>query len=259
MSFAKENNMKGIFTFNDFEKLYSLVEYSKFNNKISPFSFNTELLTQILLVNKLKSSKEITNNMLDSYIKYYNPIFTYSKENNEFIISENNKNTTLSFPIKRINNKKQLLLKVNSLSNDEKMGIIALMLSVIINIPFIFKGNNLHLIKLFCELLCQKPIIININKDDDISILQKRIVVEEINGFEESRIKKIIKKYIKKLIKKEKQLSKEEEITKILKDKFILKPSNIKKLIELLHNKKNKIKKENLYLVTKLKTILNTL
>ena len=77
------------------------------------------------------------------------------------------------------------------------------MLSVLSDVPCVIQGvtasGKTHLIRLFCELLWNIPLIIDINKDTGVSILLKQLVPKE------ELEKEKIKKKIKNLMKKEKK------------------------------------------------------
>ena len=69
------------------------------------------------------------------------------------------------------------------------------MLSILSDVPYVIQGitssGKTHLIRLFCELLGEKPLIIDINNDTGISILLKQLVPKE--ELEEEKISKIKK------------------------------------------------------------------
>lgn len=155
-------------------------------------------------------------------------------------------------------NRQSLLLKTHSLSPDQRRGIIYLMLSVLSDAPCVIQGitssGKTHLIRLFCELLRREPLIIDINNDTGISILLKQLVPKE--EIEKDKIR-IIKKTMKKLIKKEDKLG--EEIIKYInvEKESDWHPSNFKKIIELIEDKSEEIKPDNILLVSELKSLLN--
>ena len=72
------------------------------------------------------------------------------------------------------------------------------MLSVLSDVPCVIQGvtasGKTHLIRLFCELLGNKPVIIDINNDTGISILLKQLVPKE--EIEEDKIIEIKEKLI---------------------------------------------------------------
>ena len=283
--FIKLNNyivkkqIKELFTFNDFKKLLFFLRNSR-TDKDDPKTsiFDIQTITQLLLVYKFKSKDEINsaNEILgNSLVSDFWPIFSYSSEKNkdndddddelengQFQIAPDNKRENLSYPLRnKISKEKceELLLKTHSLSPDQRRGIIFLMLSALSDVPCVIQGitasGKTHLIRLFCELLGQKPLIIDINNDTGISILLKQLVPKE--KLEAKSVKKI-KKKIKNLMEKEKSLL-GDEIEKIIdidnSDNWV--PSQFRNLLDLLEEKIYLLKKESLMIASELKILLS--
>ena len=259
INYSKEKQINELFTFNDFKKFYFFMENSKINkNGVNASIFDNKTITQLLLVYKFKSKEEIdsANKILKIPVSDFWPIFTY--EDNKFNIAPDNKTEKLSFPIKG-KRKKTLLSSIHSLTPDQRRGIIFLMLSVLSDVPCIIQGvtasGKTHLIRLFCELLGQKPLVINVNNDTGISILLNQLVPKE--NLEEEKIKDILK-LIKELIEKEKENFKEEIVNKIIdlnnSDNWC--PSHFKKLLKYLEINDLNFAEVNINSSSKLKSLL---
>ena len=272
---VKKKHIKELFSFNDFKKfLYFLKKSRTDESDPSTNIFNIQTITQLLLVYKFKSKEEINsaNKILGNSLESdFWPIFSYLSddsyndddiEEDQFQIAPRDKDQNLSYPTKILikkDKRKELLLKTHSLSPDQRRGIIFLMLSILSDIPCVIQGitssGKTHLIRLFCELLGQKPLIIDINNDTGISILLKQLVPKE--ELEQEKISKI-KKKIKKLIKSEKKINKNEIESIIdLNDNSNWLPSNFKNLIDYLEDKSVDIDDKNISLISELKSLLN--
>ena len=262
INYTKEKHINELYSFNDFKKFYLFTKNSKINkNGVNTSIFSIKNITQLLLVYKLKSKEEIDSaNKILGYtdISDFWPIFSYN--NNEFNVALNDKLEKLSFQIKKkIKNKNKLLRAISSLTPDQRRGIIFLMLSVLSDVPCIIQGDTAsgktHLIRLFCELLGQKPLVINANNDTGISILLNQLVPKE--NLEEEKIKDILK-LIKELIEKEKENFKEEIVNKIidLNDSKNWCPSKFKILLKYLEKNDLNFAEENINLSSKLKSLL---
>ena len=232
INYTKEKHINELYSFNDFKKFYLFTKNSKINkNGVNTSIFSIKNITQLLLVYKLKSKEEIDSaNKILGYtdISDFWPIFSYN--NNEFNVAPNDKSEKLSFQIKKkIKNKNKLLRAISSLKT--------------------------HLIRLFCELLGQKPLVINANNDTGISILLNQLVPKE--NLEEKKIKDILK-LIKELIEKEKENFKEEIVNKIIdiNDSKNWCPSNFKILLKYLEKNDLNFAEENINLSSKLKSLL---
>ena len=200
--YANKKKIKEIFTFNDFKKFLFFIKKSR-TEESDPKTeiFGIKTITQLLLVYKFSSKDEIdsANEILkNSRVSDFWPIFSYLSDEDDdieidqFQIAPDEKGKNLCYPITEIMKKqerKKLLLKVHSLSPDQRRGIIFLMLSVLSDIPCIIKGKTAsgktHLIRFFCELLGRKPLIIDgfiafIDITIDIIILPTAIVTEMI-------------------------------------------------------------------------------
>ena len=275
-NYVVKKQIKELFTFNDFKKLLFFLKNSR-TDKDDPKTsiFDILTITQLLLVYKFKSKDEINsaNEILgNSLVSDFWPIFSYSSEKNkddddepengQFQIAPDNKGENLCYPLKNKitkENCEELLLKTHSLSPDQRRGIIFLMLSALSDVPCVIQGitasGKTHLIRLFCELLGQKPLIIDINNDTGISILLKQLVPKE--KLEEKYVKKI-KKNMKKLINKERTLLGDEieKIIDINNSKNWL-PSQFRNLLDLLEEKIYLLKNESLMIASELKTLIS--
>ena len=273
-NYVLEKQIKELFTFNDFKKFLFFLKKSRTDpNNPTTSIFDIKTITQLLLVYKFKSKDEINsaNQILgNSLVSNFWPIFSYLSDENkedepeedEFQIAPDNQGENLCYKTKNALKKKdreKLLLKTHSLTPDQRRGIIFLMLSVLSDVPCVIQGitasGKTHLIRLFCELLGHKPLIIDINNDTGISILLRQLVPKE--QLEKKKIKKI-KKKINNLLQKEGKVF-QDEIEKIIdlqnSDNWV--PSNFRNLIKLLEDKSFEINNENLLLVSELKSILN--
>ena len=264
VNYSKEKQINELFTFNDFKKFYFFMENSKIKkNGENVQIFDIQTITQLLLVYKFKSKEEIDSaNKILKYplISDFWPIFTYEHKNNQytFNIALNNRSEKLSFPIK-VKGNKELLNAIHSLTPDQRRGIIFLMLSVLSDVPCIIQGvtasGKTHLIRLFCKLLGQNPLIINVNNDTGISILLNQLVPKDY--LEEKKINDILK-LIKELIEKEKENFKEEIVNEIidLNNSENWHPSHFKKLLKYLETNELDFAEENFNLSSKLKSLL---
>ena len=206
-NYVQEKQIKELFTFNDFKKLLFFLKKSRTDeNEPSTSIFDIQTITQLLLVYKFKSKEEIksANEILgNSLVSDFWPIFSYLSdendeeeiENDQFQIAPDNLGENLCYPTKSSITKEkrsELLSKTHSLSPDQRRGIIFLMLSVLSDVLCVIQGvtasGKIHLIRLFCELLGNKPVIIDINNDTGISILLKQLVPKE--EIEEKKLKR---------------------------------------------------------------------
>ena len=273
-NYVIQKQIKELFTFNDFKKFLFFLKNSR-TDPADPTTniFDIQTITQLLLVYKFKSKDEINsaNQILgNSLASDFWPIFSYLSDDNnddepeedEFQIAPDNKGENLSYRTKTVLSKEErakLLLKTHSLSPDQRRGIIFLMLSVLSDVPCVIQGvtasGKTHLIRLFCELIGYKPLIIDINNDTGISVLLRQLVPKE--ELEKDKIKKI-KKKIQNLMKKEKKVF-EGEIEKVidLKNSKNWLPSHFRNLLNLLEEKNFEISNENLLIVSDLKSLLN--
>jgi len=272
-NYVKEKQIKELFTFNDFKKFLFFLQNSRIDEGESKQIFEIQTLTQLLLVYKFKSKEEIRNAneiLRNSLASDFWPIFSYlsdeedlkEDDNDEFRIDPYNKEQNLCYKTKqqlKKEEKKNLLSKIHSLSPDQRRGIIFLMLSVLSDVPCVVQGvtasGKTHLVRLFCQLLGQIPLIIDINNDTGISILLKQLVPKE--DLEKRKIKEI-KEAIKLLKKKEKKVF-ENEIDKIIdiENGSSWLPSHFKNLLKLLEEKTSEIDNKNLFLISNLKMLLN--
>ena len=215
-NYVQEKHIKELFSFNDFKKFFYFLRNSR-TDELDPTSaiFDIKTITQLLLIYKFKSKEEINsaNQILgNSLVSDFWPFFSYDENENDevlFQIAPDDKGENLCYQTKlaiKKKERKELLMKIHSLTPDQRRGIIFLMLSVLSKVPCVIQGETAsgktHLIRLFCDLLGQKPLTIDINNDTGISILLKQLVPKE--EIEKEKIE-MIKKKLKKLIKKEKK------------------------------------------------------
>ena len=273
-NYVNKKQLKELFTFNDFKKFLFFLKNSR-TDVTDPNTaiFDIQTITQLLLVYKFKSKDEINsaNQILgNSLASDFWPIFSYlsdddednEPERDEFQIAPDNKGENLSYETKIILSQKQrqeLLLKTHSLTPDQRRGIIFLMLSVLSDVPCVIQGTTAsgktHLIRLFCELLGRKPLIIDINNDTGISLLLKQLVPKE--KLEERAIKRI-QTMINYLIQKEPEVFGDNIYNIIdLENENNWLPSQFKNLVQLLEQKSIEINNDNLIIASDLKSLLN--
>ena len=180
----QENYENADFTLTDINKYISL-------KKIS--GFDDGFLEEILFKNKYGTNKE--NNSKNINQKRNQPFdldIIYRNLNKILSLELNNKSISLDTSV--IFDKFEI--EKNTLSFEQKKCLIVLGLSVKIKKPCILQGptgvGKSHLIKLFARLLGKKLNIIEMNKDNDISLLTKRYVFKNYEEKEEIEIKNVI-------------------------------------------------------------------
>ena len=224
-NYSKENHKKELFNLNDFAKFKKISEINK--NII-----NYETLLQIILINRFSNSedvKEISSKFKYSFSKDLWPIISSSKIGNKRYIKiypiqpkekDENNNKFFNHELSEDNSYKfeDLKRKMFTLTHEQRIGLIVLMLSVKANIPCIIQGptasGKSYLIKFFCELLGENPEIITLNNDSGINLLtgqiapkneieyEKKVSIQE--AFEEFRdYQEIYSLFIKNNYKKE--------------------------------------------------------
>ena len=88
----------------------------------------------------------------------------------------------------------------NTLCYEQKKCLIVLGLAVKSKLPCILEGptgvGKSHLIKLFAKMLGKNLHIINLNKDNDISLLTKRYVFKKYDSQEKNEIETTVNKLL---------------------------------------------------------------
>ena len=170
------------------ENIYTITDFIKFIALKRCSNFDDSFLEDILFKNKNFSSQEPS---FDIDINYKN-------HNNELLLELIDKLNRK--PIKSISLETKGILqdfeeKKNTLSFDQKKALIVLGLAVKSKFPCILEGQTgigkSHLIQLFAKLLGKKIIIIDLNKDNDKSLMTKRYVFKKYDKNEEDEIKNI--------------------------------------------------------------------
>ena len=242
----EEDKEKSIFTLTDFAKFIALKEIPDDNPNKSKDQ------NPSIPQNTSKKEQEFLEEIVFENRYYRYRINKENKSSSNFI----KQNKTFDFDIDYKIQDKKLLLKVegkeillkssdildnfekekNTLCYEQKKCLIVLGLAVKSKLPCILEGptgvGKSHLIKLFAKMLGKNLHIINLNKDNDISLLTKRYVFKKYDSQEKNEIETTVNKL----------LENQEDVNKLnLKEK-------IKKLIESnLDYKKNEQKElENL-------------
>ena len=225
LKYFKNNGKKGDnnFTLTDFSKFVALKRCSHFDD-----SFLEEIiLKNRYFINKInKGNNNMTNN-ISSINQFFDIDISYKNQNNELLLELNGKSISLesSEILKNFEKEK------NCLSYEQKKALCALGLSVKSKLPIILEGptgiGKSHLIKLFAKFLGKKIFIIELNKENDTSLLSKRYIYNKYDHKEEEDINTIIdglidnKEYIKNVSIEEKlKILNETKLDKKKKIKF---------------------------------------
>ena len=191
--FEKEKNYGINFTISDFTKFISLKKASHFDESF---------LEDIVFKNR---------NYLDNINREKNKSIQYNNQNEAYNLDINYKNETknLSFELNKksieieaLNKFDTLDIEKNTLSFEQKKCLIILGLVVKAKLPCILQGETgvgkSHLIKLFAKFLGKELHVIELNKDNDVSILAKRHIFKQYNKTEEKEIEDSVDKLFEK-------------------------------------------------------------
>ena len=264
-NYSKNNHKKELFNLNDFAKFKKI---SNINSIGSQSIINYESLLQILLINRftnLEDLKTISSKLgyllsqdlwpiiqfttdeieKDShYIKIY-PI--ESKKDKFFIHKLSN------YDVNKIEDLKK---KVFTLTPEQRLGLIFLMISLKADIPCIIQGptasGKSYLVKLFCELLGEDPETIILNNDSGINLLTGQIAPKnDIEYKSIIEIKEAIKEC--KEVKKVYSIFEEDNFLENSKD---WKPKDFHRILKELKMKKSELNKAEKEKVTKIEKLL---
>ena len=256
-NFTINNQLKEIFSLNDFTKFIKFREQTK-------NIFDYDIILTMLLIHKFQFKKDI--NKLISELHYsiedFWPIFGY--ENQEISDNENKKYFYISpYGSKKKLQKEikseinlysliQIKKQINSLTFIQRLGLIFLLLSVNSNIPVIIQGETgsgkSHLIRLFAKLCGENLEVIELNNDSGIQILSGQIIPNsELTNDEITSLQSVFRK-----------INDIKDINNILNDIEIEKPENWKpskfiNILEKIQKLPEKIKKINKKILSKLK------
>ena len=215
--YSQENQSKELFSLNDLIKYKKIYEMTLKENII-----DYETLIQILLIYRFSNIEDINN--IASKLGYSLegdlwPTIEYTDENDdndendENSVSENEKpeyyirispmekKKYLSHKLSNFNiyEMENLRKKMFSLTPEQGLGLIFLMIALKTNLTCIVQGptasGKSYLIKLFCELLGEEPEIIELNNDSGISLLTGQISPKsEIDNEDIIKIQKLLRK-----------------------------------------------------------------
>ena len=276
VKYCKENQSKELFTLNDLVKYKKLYEITLQNNII-----DYETLIQILLIHRFSNVDDI-NNIIQklgySLERDLWPTIDYTDEQDDDIndidadnsISQN-ENEDFYIRISPMEKKKYLSYKLTnydismeilkkkmlSLTPQQRLGLIFLMISLKTNLTCIIQGptasGKSHLIKLFCELLGEDPEIIELNNDSGISLLTGQIAPKsEIDNEDIAKIQKLLN-----------SCKDSEKLYSIVnKDNFIdnqlnWKPKDFREILKELDSIKKDLNENELNLVKKIEIKFN--
>ena len=216
--YCQENQSKELFTLNDLIKYQKIYEITLKKNII-----DYETLIQILLIYRFSNIDDINN--ITKILKY--PIdrdlwpsidYTDEKDDDDDEDKENSiskdKNKGYYIRISPMEKKRYLSHKLRkfdvyymenlkkkmfSLTPEQRLGLIFLMISLQTNLTCIIQGptasGKSYLIKLFCELLGEEPEIIELNNDSGISLLTGQIAPKsDLDDEDIIKIQKLFKK-----------------------------------------------------------------
>ena len=176
-----------IFTITDFKKYITLKKLSEFDGE-----FLEEIIFKNrLYINRINKENKISNNFNDQIkkynlgINYINKTKIFGLELNKKVIKLDSEDILESFQKEK-----------NTLFFEQQKCLIFLGLAVLSEFPCILQGptgvGKSHLIKLFAKMLGKKLHIIDLNKDNDISLLTKRYVFKKYEKKEEDEIESIV-------------------------------------------------------------------
>ena len=200
-NYSVENHKKELFNLNDFAKFkkiskVNLIQIGRDDEKNEDIHENIidhETLLQISLIYRftnLEDLKIVSSKLGCSLSKDLWPIIEYDESTNEIgdishyikiypIESEKNKyfyHVLSNYDTSRVEDLKR---KMFTLTPEQRLGLIFLIISVKADIPCIIQGptasGKSYLIKLFCELLGEDPEIIILNNDSGINLLTGQI------------------------------------------------------------------------------------
>ena len=180
LNYFNENqkSVKSLFTLSDFIKFVLLKKISNFDDSF---------LEEIIFKNKFDSKKYSPNTNFEKN-KLLDIDISYKNQKKELLIEVNGK----SFLLDSKDKLETLEFEKNTLSLEQKKCLIVIGLSVKSKLPFILKGQTgigkSHLIKLFAKIMGKKLYSIELNKDNDISLLTKRNIFKK---YDKNEIKEI--------------------------------------------------------------------
>ena len=276
--YCQENQSKELFTLNDLIKYKKIYEIT-LRKKIIDY----ETLIQIILIYRFSNVDDISNIISK---KEYSldrdlwPTLDYTdvppldedevdegksiseseNENEDFYIriSPMEKKKYLSHKLSNFDTKMEnLKKKMFSLTPQQRLGLIFLMISIKTNLTCIIQGSTAsgksYLIKLFCELLGEEPEIIELNNDSGISLLTGQIAPKsEIDNEDIAKIQKILNscKHYEKLY------------SIVNKDNFIdnplnWKPKDFREILNQLELIKKDLSENELTIVKKIENKFN--
>ena len=215
--YCQENQNKELFTLNEIIKYQKIYEITLKNNII-----DYETLIQILLIYRFSNIDDINNITAKLGYSIDRDLWpsienTDEKDDNEeedensisedenqeyyIRISPMEKKKYLSHKLRKfdIYKMENLKKKIFSLTPEQRLGLIFLMISLETNLTCFIQGptasGKSYLIKLFCELLGEEPEIIELNNDSGISLLTGQISPKsDIDNEDIIKIQKILKK-----------------------------------------------------------------
>ena len=217
--YCQENQSKELFTLNDLIKYQKIYEITLKKNII-----DYETLLQILLIYRFSNIDDINN--ITKILKYpidrdLWPSIDYTDEKDDddddkdkensisedknkgyyIRISPMEKKRYLSHKLRKFDvyYMENLKKKMFSLTPEQRLGLIFLMISLRTNLTCIIQGptasGKSYLIKLFCELLGEEPEIIELNNDSGISLLTGQIAPKsDLDDEDIIKIQKLFKK-----------------------------------------------------------------
>ena len=218
--YQNNNQINNIFTLSDIIKFIKLKKNSFFDDTF---------LEEIVFKNRIQQKEMLTNNSLNLDFNYRNGF------KKELIIEVNDKFTS----IETNNIYNEFEEEKNTLSFEQKKCLIFLGLAVKSNIPCILQGETgigkSHLIKLFAKFLGKKLHILELNKDNDISLLSKNCFFKEYNDEERKEINEELTSILEEYNINCENLELNKKYEKVIK---------IKKIKNIHINKINKLKKK---------------
>ena len=192
--------------YNEKDISFSILKYFKNNNKDEENIFT---ITDLIKFIALKKCSDFDDAFLEDILFNKGPNtskepsfdidINYKNNNNELLlelVEKLNRKSIKSFSLETTGILTNFEEEKNTLSFDQKKALIVLGLAVKSKFPCILEGQTgvgkSHLIQLFAKFLGKKITIIDLNKDNDKSLMTKRYVYKKYDKNEEKEIKNIL-------------------------------------------------------------------
>ena len=255
-NYSNRNQLKQIFSLNDVKKFCSF----RIN---SENAFDYEVFAKILLINRFPLEEDIKN--ASNFLKYDNydlwPEFYYDPDDEKiFYVSPLESNNSISIKIKKSFNeseKLQLEDSILSLTPEQRICLIFMILSIKSNIPCVLQGptasGKSYLVRLLANILGEELTVFDLNNDSGISLLTGQLIPAK--GISMNEIEEITKLF--------KEAQKIDDLNFLfqnsdfhIEDSSNWKPYHFRNILNKIYTLNEKIYEENNLLLNKIKTKL---